>query len=94
MDIKLKLRAAEEAAETAESYAHEAQDEAAALSEGNLPKHKDEPIGYRFIQIPKYAFTTDLSQNGEQINLDDKDWVDDLKNAARAGVNAAKGWLG
>ena len=25
---------------------------------------------YKFIQIPKYAFTTDLEQTGEQINDD------------------------
>ena len=78
MGIKLKIQAAQEAAEHAESLAKEAQQEAEDLL-NDLNENAEEsgdskqPLGYRFIEMPSYAFTKD--QDEELAEIDDQfDW--------------------
>lgn len=88
VDIKQKLRAASSAANEAEMLAEEAEKEAEMIESMQQQQQQDHeqvhhaskaPHAYKFIQIPRYAFTTDLAiedqvevdeQNDEQQQID------------------------
>lgn len=79
MDIKMKLREASKAANEAEALALQADHEARLVKEHHnflntkTQEHEQEHSkSYKFIQIPQFAFTTDL-QTSESLAMDDDD---------------------
>jgi len=97
MDIKLKIQAANEAAEHAENLAKEAQQEAEDLlndlNENAEEQEQDEkqPIGYRFIEIPEYAYTHDQDDTLTQIDENSEDIPDWLKKI-KEGIHNIIHW--
>ena len=77
VDIKLKIQAAEEAAEQAENLVKEAEDEATDLINDlnqvneEQEEDKNQPLGYRFIEIPSFAFTSDPYQEDALTQVDE-----------------------
>ena len=77
LDIKLKIQAAEEAAQQAETLVKEAEDEATDLINdlnqvsSDAEEDKNQPLGYRFIEIPEFAFTSDPYQEDALTQVDE-----------------------